>query len=96
MVGTFLLAYWSRTKGEGPGILTEARPVDEEAKWGWRSGQNCSALQAEKQFWEPQEVAMGSRLPFCPKMIFDIFWKILNIEKLYDILIVPNKLNKQK
>ena len=56
---------WSRTKGEGPGIISEARPADDEARRLWRSGQNCSALQAEKQFWEPQEVAMGSssRLP---------------------------------
>ncbi|MBQ7861207.1 MAG: hypothetical protein IJ349_03275, partial [Clostridia bacterium] len=29
--------------------------MDDEARRRWRSGQNRSALQAEKRFWEPQE-----------------------------------------
>ena len=37
------------------GIIAEARPVDDEARREWRSGQNRSALQAEKRFWVPQE-----------------------------------------
>ena len=37
------------------GIVAEARPVDDEARRRWRSGQNRSALQADKRFWEPQE-----------------------------------------
>ena len=37
-------------------IVVEALPVGEEARRGWRSGQNSSALQAEKEFWEPQAV----------------------------------------
>ena len=36
-------------------IESEVRPVDDEARAKWRSGQNRSALQAEKRFWEPQE-----------------------------------------
>ena len=37
------------------GIAPEARPADDEARAKWRSGQNRSAPQAEKRFWEPQE-----------------------------------------
>ena len=37
------------------GIVAEAPPVADEARRGWRSGQNRSALQADKRFWEPQE-----------------------------------------
>ena len=37
------------------GIAPEARPADDEARAQWRSGQNRSALQADKRFWAPQE-----------------------------------------
>ena len=33
-----------------PGIIAEAHPVGDEARRGWRSGQNLSALQAETNF----------------------------------------------
>ena len=37
------------------GIFAEARPVDEEARRKWRSGQTRAALQAAQRFWAPQE-----------------------------------------
>ena len=37
------------------GIVAEVPPVADEARRGWHSGQNLSALQAGKGFWEPQE-----------------------------------------
>ena len=40
---------------EPRGIVAEVPPVADEARRGWRSGQNPSALQAGKGFWEPQE-----------------------------------------
>ena len=43
------------------GIVAEVPPVADEARRGWRSGQNPSALQAGKGFWEPQE---GMTFPF--------------------------------
>ena len=43
------------------GIVAEAPPVADEARRGWRSGQNPSALQSGKGFWEPQE---GMTFPF--------------------------------
>ena len=55
MVGTLLFYKHLQPTGVTRGIVAEARPADDEARRGWRSGQNCSALQADKQFWEPQE-----------------------------------------
>ena len=46
------------------GIVAEAPPVADEARRGWRSGQNRSALQADKRFWEPQE---GKLFPVAEK-----------------------------
>ena len=46
---------------EPQGIVAEVPPVADEARRGWRSGQNPSALQAGKGFWEPQE---GMTFPF--------------------------------
>ena len=37
-----------------PGIVAEVRPVDDETRQIWRSGQNRSTLQVDKRFWEPQ------------------------------------------
>ena len=50
---------FSRSSREG--IVAEVPPVEDEARRGWRSGQNPSALQAGKGFWEPQE---GMTFPF--------------------------------
>ena len=71
-----LLLFVPASKAGSPalGIVAEARPVDDEARRQWRSGQNRSALQAEMRFWEPQEAAkprmpqvqgLGSRLGRC-------------------------------
>ena len=53
-VGWFILRFQS-ARSIRYGIVAEAPPVSDEARRGWRSGQNRAALQAEKRFWEPQE-----------------------------------------
>ena len=42
-----------------PGIVAEALPVAEEARRGWRSGQNLPALQAEANFGNRKRAVAG-------------------------------------
>ena len=44
-------------------IIAEALAVRDEARRGWRSGQNLPALQAVSKFWAPQELCMKYMLP---------------------------------
>ncbi len=47
----FVLARHNLYRGTRvPGIVAEAHPVGDEARRGWRSGQNLSALQSETNF----------------------------------------------
>jgi len=46
-----------------PGIVAEALPVADEARRGWRSGQNLPALQAEANFGNRKRAVV---LSFCP------------------------------
>ena len=46
-----------------PGIVADALPVADEARRGWRSGQNLPALQAEANFGNRKRAVV---LSFCP------------------------------
>jgi len=50
-----------------PGIVAEVPPVVDEARRGWRSGQNLSALQAETNFGHRKRGCEATSSPLlCP------------------------------
>ncbi len=49
-----------------PGIVAEAPPAADEARRGWRSGRNFSALQAETNFGHRKRGCEATSKSFCP------------------------------
>ena len=61
----FVLARHNLFRGTRvPGIVAKSHPVDDEARRGWRSGQNLSALQAETNFGHRKRGCEATSSPF--------------------------------